>query len=123
MAGKAAKGTNRLENDIFKCRDESNWKKIQELAEQLMQRGTGPQSEAMASFFIGESKLEQFLEEHPPTEANINKAKTGLTEAKRYLNNCFTEHGAKASPLFFPLLACAFNRTSRPARADALCVV
>uniref|UniRef100_A0A224YL41 Calmodulin binding protein n=1 Tax=Rhipicephalus zambeziensis TaxID=60191 RepID=A0A224YL41_9ACAR len=96
MAGKAAKGTNRLENDIFKCRDESNWKKIQELAEQLMQRGTGPQSEAMASFFIGESKLEQFLEEHPPTEANINKAKTGLTEAKRYLNNCFTEHGAKA---------------------------
>ncbi|KAL3216727.1 hypothetical protein MRX96_051134 [Rhipicephalus microplus] len=50
----------------------------------------------MASFFIGESKLEQFLEEHPPTEANINKAKTGLTEAKRYLNNCFTEHGAKA---------------------------
>ncbi|KAH7932952.1 hypothetical protein HPB49_005251 [Dermacentor silvarum] len=96
MAGKAAKGTNRLENDIFKCRDESNWKKIQELAEQLMQRGTGPQSEAMASFFIGESKLEQFLEEHPPTEANINKAKTGLTEAKRYLNNCFTEHGTKA---------------------------
>ncbi|XP_077493698.1 tetratricopeptide repeat domain 7 [Amblyomma americanum] len=96
MAGKAAKGTNRLENDIFKCRDESNWKKIQELAEQLMQRGTGPQSEAMASFFIGESKLEQFLEEHPPTEANINKAKTGLTEAKRYLNNCFTEHGSKA---------------------------
>ncbi|KAH9380268.1 hypothetical protein HPB48_018188 [Haemaphysalis longicornis] len=96
MAGKAVKGTNRLENDIFKCRDESNWKKIQELAEQLMQRGTGPQSEAMASFFIGESKLEQFLEEHPPTEANINKAKTGLTEAKRYLNNCFTEHGTKA---------------------------
>ncbi|KAH6924627.1 hypothetical protein HPB50_020860 [Hyalomma asiaticum] len=94
MAGKAAKGTNRLENDIFKCRDESNWKKIQELAEQLMQRGTGPQS---GHFFIGESKLEQFLEEHPPTEANINKAKTGLTEAKRYLNNCFTEHGAKAS--------------------------
>uniref|UniRef100_A0A147BRX5 Putative calmodulin-binding protein n=2 Tax=Ixodes ricinus TaxID=34613 RepID=A0A147BRX5_IXORI len=96
MAGKVAKGTNRIENEIFKCRDEANWRKIQDLAEQLQQRGGGPASEVMASFFIGESKLEQFLEEHPPTEVNIPKAKTGLTEAKRYLQHCFTEHGAKA---------------------------
>ncbi|KAL3248849.1 hypothetical protein MRX96_056337 [Rhipicephalus microplus] len=56
MAGKAAKGTNRLENDIFKCRDESNWKKIQELAEQLMQRGTGPQSGQSAICAVGHDK-------------------------------------------------------------------
>ncbi|KAG0424781.1 hypothetical protein HPB47_028002 [Ixodes persulcatus] len=58
----------------------------------------------MASFFIGESKLEQFLEEHPPTEVNIPKAKTGLTEAKRYLQHCFTEHGAKACRLAMPFI-------------------
>ncbi|XP_064490082.1 tetratricopeptide repeat protein 7B-like [Ornithodoros turicata] len=95
MAGKVAKGTNRLENEIFKCRDESNWRKIQELAEQLQQRSTGPGSEVLASFLIGESKLEQYLEEHPPIKANVQKAKTGLTEAKRYLQSCFSEHGAK----------------------------
>ncbi|CAN8022351.1 unnamed protein product [Ixodes persulcatus] len=104
MAGKVAKGTNRIENDIFKCRDEANWRKIQDLAEQLQQRGGGPATEVMASFFIGESKLEQFLEEHPPTEVNIPKAKTGLTEAKRYLQHCFTEHGAKACRLAMPFI-------------------
>ena len=49
------------------------------------------------NFLIGECKLEQFLEENPPIESNISKAKTGLTEAKRYLQTCISEQGAKVN--------------------------
>ncbi|KAF8793573.1 Tetratricopeptide repeat protein 7B like protein [Argiope bruennichi] len=51
--------------------------------------------DVLVNFLIGECKLEQFLEENPPIENNIQKAKTGLTEAKRYLQTCISEQGAK----------------------------
>lgn len=34
-------------------------------------------------FVLGEAKLEMYLEENPPVESNISKARTTLTEAKR----------------------------------------
>ncbi|XP_035208898.1 tetratricopeptide repeat protein 7B-like [Stegodyphus dumicola] len=87
------KASSRIEYEISRSRDESNWKKVAELAEQLNQRSSG--FDVLVNFLIGECKLEQFLEESPPIESNISKAKTGLTEAKRYLQTCISEQGAK----------------------------
>ncbi|XP_071440468.1 tetratricopeptide repeat protein 7B [Hetaerina americana] len=87
MAGKA-RNTGRYEADIEKCREEGNWKREVELAEQMKTR---LQNDALATFCIGEGKLESFLEEHPPIEANISKARTGLNDAKRYLMLVVTE--------------------------------
>lgn len=49
----------------------------------------------LSDFLIGEGKLENYLEEYPPIESNIHKAKSGLTEAKRYLNMVITDAGIK----------------------------
>ena len=56
-------------------------------------------SESLATFLIGEGKLELYLEEFPPIDANINKARSGLAEAKRFLVNSTTEQGKKAGVL------------------------
>jgi tetratricopeptide repeat protein 7 len=53
-------------------------------------------AEHLSSFLIGEGKLESFLEENPPIEANITKAKAGLAEAKRLLSSVSGEEGRKA---------------------------
>lgn len=45
---------------------------------------------------MGEARLESFLEEHPPLQANIAKARVGLVEAKRCLNLVANENGQKA---------------------------
>ncbi|XP_021924008.1 tetratricopeptide repeat protein 7B isoform X2 [Zootermopsis nevadensis] len=92
MAGKSR--SFRIETEIEKSREESNWKKVIDLAEQLKLRS--PNSEYLANFLIGEGKLESFLEELPPTDANISKARTGLTDAKRYLLSTASEQGKKA---------------------------
>jgi hypothetical protein len=49
----------------------------------------------LANFLIGEGKLESFLEEFPPIDAHISKARTGLAEAKRYLLSTASEQGKK----------------------------
>ncbi|XP_042212941.1 tetratricopeptide repeat protein 7B-like isoform X6 [Homarus americanus] len=93
MSGK----TNRakcLETEIERSREESNWKKVIELAEHLKARNQ-PGLETLANFLIGEGKLESYLEEHPPTESNIPKAKNGLAEARRYLHMCIGEPAKK----------------------------
>jgi len=53
--------------------------------------------ECLANFLIGEGKLESYLEEFPPIDANTNKGRTGLTEAKRYLLSSANEQGKKVS--------------------------
>lgn len=45
---------------------------------------------------LGEARLESFLEECPPLEANIAKARLGLVEAKRCLHFVANENGQKA---------------------------
>lgn len=40
----------------------------------------------LANFLLGEARLESYLEEWPPTEANVNRAKYNLIEAQRNLN-------------------------------------
>lgn len=51
--------------------------------------------ETLADFLLGEGKLESFLEEYPPVEENILKAKNGLNDAKKHLLNAITELGKK----------------------------
>ncbi|KAG8035973.1 hypothetical protein G9C98_003100 [Cotesia typhae] len=75
--------TLRIENEIDKYRGEGNWKKVIELANSLKE--LYPSNECLANFLSGEGKLENFLEETPPIEANITKAKTGLIDAKKDL--------------------------------------
>lgn len=51
--------------------------------------------ECLSNFLIGEGKLENYLEEYPPIEANIHRAKLGLIEAKKYLQLAANELGRK----------------------------
>ncbi|XP_014242615.1 tetratricopeptide repeat protein 7B isoform X2 [Cimex lectularius] len=93
MTTKSSKGV-RLETDIEKCREESNWKKVIELSDQLKSKHSsqGP----LCNFLMGEGKLEMFLEECPPLECNVNKAKVGLCPAKKCLLIAAGDLGVKA---------------------------
>ncbi|XP_049781839.1 tetratricopeptide repeat protein 7B-like isoform X2 [Schistocerca cancellata] len=93
MTGKSRNWV-RIEADIVKGREEGNWKKLIELAEHLKSRS--PSSECLAHFLIGEGKLESYLETFPPVEQNNNKARSGLSEAKRYLLSTVGEQGKQA---------------------------
>lgn len=42
-------------------------------------------TECLANFLCGEGRLESFLEQTPPIDANISKARNGLAETRRYL--------------------------------------
>lgn len=61
----------------------------------------GSVSESLGDFLIGEGKLENFLEDSPPIEANIHSAKLGLIEAKRYLHMVTNEAGIRVSKRVF----------------------
>ncbi|XP_015922937.1 tetratricopeptide repeat protein 7B isoform X2 [Parasteatoda tepidariorum] len=76
--------------------------------------------DVLVNFLIGESKLEQFLEENLPIESNISKAKTGLTEAKRYLQTCISEQGAKLNVMRDAHLLLAKLLYSQGSYEDAL---
>ncbi|KMQ92858.1 tetratricopeptide repeat protein 7b [Lasius niger] len=41
--------------------------------------------ECLANFLCGEGRLESFLEQTPPIDANISKARNGLVETRKYL--------------------------------------
>lgn len=41
--------------------------------------------ECLANFLCGEGRLESFLEQTPPIDANIGKARNGLQETRKYL--------------------------------------
>lgn len=50
----------------------------------------------MALFLIGEGKLESYLLENPPVEANFARAKLGLIEAKQALQQVIGDEGQRA---------------------------
>ncbi|XP_014479484.1 PREDICTED: tetratricopeptide repeat protein 7B isoform X2 [Dinoponera quadriceps] len=75
--------TLRIESEIDRNREEGNWKKVIELAEHL--KVQYPSNECLANFLCGEGRLESFLEQTPPIDANISKARNGLAETRRYL--------------------------------------
>ncbi|XP_011646054.2 tetratricopeptide repeat protein 7B [Pogonomyrmex barbatus] len=75
--------TLRIESEIDRNREDGNWKKVIELAEHL--KVQYPSNECLANFLCGEGRLESFLEQTPPIDANIAKARNGLTETRKYL--------------------------------------
>nr|XP_022901602.1 tetratricopeptide repeat protein 7B isoform X1 [Onthophagus taurus]XP_022901603.1 tetratricopeptide repeat protein 7B isoform X2 [Onthophagus taurus] len=94
MTGRAKVVTLRIEAEIEKNREESNWSKVIELAEQLREKS--PEYEYLSQFLIGEGRLESYLEEWAPIETNVNKAKLNLMEARRNLQIASDEKGKKA---------------------------
>lgn len=54
-------------------------------------------AEYLSNFLIGEGKLEKYLEEYAPIEANIHRAKIGLIEAKKYLQLAANDMGKKVA--------------------------
>jgi len=90
-----------LEQDIERAREEGNWKKVVELANQLKDRlERDKPNEALGWFLIGEGKLEEYLEENPPVIDNpmhieSSSSKTKLREAKSCLEKVLGEDAAK----------------------------
>lgn len=52
--------------------------------------------EPLAQFLIGEGRLECYLQENPPIEANFARAKIGLVEAKQALQQVTGDEGQRA---------------------------
>ncbi|XP_011061172.1 PREDICTED: tetratricopeptide repeat protein 7B isoform X3 [Acromyrmex echinatior] len=75
--------TLRIESEIDRNREDGNWKKVIQLADHL--KVQYPSNECLANFLSGEARLESFLEQTPPIDANIVKARNGLTETRKYL--------------------------------------
>ncbi|ESO87594.1 hypothetical protein LOTGIDRAFT_127587 [Lottia gigantea] len=73
----------RLESEIERCRVEANWKRALELAQQLGQKS--PDMISLVNFILAESKLEEFLSEHQPSERTVAKAKSELNETEQKL--------------------------------------
>ncbi|XP_013146967.1 PREDICTED: tetratricopeptide repeat protein 7B [Papilio polytes] len=94
MTSRSKNSVRSYETEIEKNREESNWKKAVELAQQLKSRS--PQHESLAHFLIGEGKLEAYFEEWPPIKENIERAQRELSEARGYLTLATDEAGKKA---------------------------
>ncbi|GBP53931.1 Tetratricopeptide repeat protein 7B [Eumeta japonica] len=94
MTSRSKNAVRSYETEIEKSREESNWKKVIELAQQLKARST--QHESLAHFLIGEGKLEAYLEEWPPLKDNIERAQRELSDARGYLTLATDEAGNKA---------------------------
>lgn len=87
-------GVSTVEAEIERAREEGNWKRVVQLAEQLRLR---PERtfETLAHFLIGEAKLEDFLEEYPAKEKNAHRAKDGLQEARDCLTRTIGDDAKK----------------------------
>ncbi|KAL0116762.1 hypothetical protein PUN28_009995 [Cardiocondyla obscurior] len=75
--------TLRIESEIDRNREDGNWQKVIQLAEHL--KAQYPSNECLSNFLSGEARLESFLEQTPPVDANIAKARNGLVETRKYL--------------------------------------
>src|SRR5882757_114113 len=76
----------RLESDIERNREEGNWNRCIELAQQL-----GSEQPQLVQFLMGEAKLEKYLEDGKIADPAL------LSEAKKHLNFCLSS--SSPSPL------------------------
>uniref|UniRef100_F6YUK1 Tetratricopeptide repeat protein 7B n=1 Tax=Macaca mulatta TaxID=9544 RepID=F6YUK1_MACMU len=78
------KAGSRLETEIERCRSECQWERIPELVKQLSAKLIA--NDDMAELLLGESKLEQYLKEHPLRQgASPRGPKPQLTEVRKHL--------------------------------------
>ncbi|XP_023575422.1 tetratricopeptide repeat protein 7B isoform X1 [Octodon degus] len=78
------KGGSRLETEIERCRSECQWERIPELVKQLSAKLIA--NDDMAELLLGESKLEQYLKEHPLRQgASPRGPRPQLTEVRKHL--------------------------------------
>lgn len=99
--GRTGGASSTIEVEIERAREEANWNHVMVMAEQLRQR-PDRQLETLGNFLVGEAKLENFLEEYPPKDKNVAKAKEGLIEAKDYLTKTIGDEAkrlGKTGPL------------------------
>ncbi|KAL3289963.1 hypothetical protein HHI36_023346 [Cryptolaemus montrouzieri] len=89
----AKANTNRVEVEIEKNREEGNWSKVIELADQLKEKT--PEFVCLCDFLIGEGKLVNYLEEYSPIEVYAKRARVSLVEAKRFLHQVTYDAGIK----------------------------
>ncbi|XP_068634003.1 tetratricopeptide repeat protein 7B [Battus philenor] len=94
MTSRSKNSVRSYETEIEKNREEANWKKAVELAQQLKSRS--PQHESLAHFLIGEGKLEAYFDEWPPIKENIERAQRELSDARGYLTLATDDAGKKA---------------------------
>ncbi|XP_033637024.1 tetratricopeptide repeat protein 7B-like isoform X1 [Asterias rubens] len=73
----------RLEADIEKYRVECNWEKVTELIKNSKTKI--PALETLTHLSLGESELELYLLQNPPTSTNFKEAKKELANAKHHL--------------------------------------
>ncbi|XP_030375238.1 tetratricopeptide repeat protein 7B [Scaptodrosophila lebanonensis] len=88
------RNTTKVEALIESCRSDGKWQRVLELTDEL--KTGSPHNECLANFLVGEARLENYLEENAPIESNFGRAKSGLGEARRYLNLALGESGQKA---------------------------
>ncbi|XP_073098082.1 tetratricopeptide repeat protein 7B isoform X2 [Manis javanica] len=78
------KAGSRLETEIERCRSECQWERIPELVRQLSAKLLA--SDDMAELLLGESKLEQYLKDHPLRQgASPRGPRPQLTEVRKHL--------------------------------------
>ncbi|XP_052755595.1 uncharacterized protein LOC113510897 [Galleria mellonella] len=94
MTSRSKNAVRIYESEIDKNREDSNWKKVVDLAQQLKARS--PQHESLSHFLIGEGKLEGYLAEWPPSKENIERAQRELSDARGYLTLATDEAGKRA---------------------------
>uniref|UniRef100_A0A8C5UQS7 Tetratricopeptide repeat protein 7B n=1 Tax=Microcebus murinus TaxID=30608 RepID=A0A8C5UQS7_MICMU len=78
------KAGSRLETEIERCRSECQWERIPELVKQLSAKLIA--NDDMAELLLGESKLEQYLKEHPLKQGVSPRGpRPQLTEVRKHL--------------------------------------
>ncbi|KAI5727260.1 hypothetical protein M8J76_017120 [Diaphorina citri] len=90
----------KIEHDIEKNREECNWVKVLELADQLSKSWLNSSVAPLCSFLCGEARLELYLQDNPPfitkREGGFEAGDTMLLESKKDLLDASSEAGKKA---------------------------
>ncbi|XP_043661998.1 tetratricopeptide repeat protein 7B isoform X1 [Drosophila teissieri] len=87
--------TTKVEALIESCRSEGKWHRVIALTDDL--KTGSPHNECLANFLVGEARLESYLEDNAlASDSNFGRAKSGLTEARRFLHLALGESGQKA---------------------------
>lgn len=113
------RNTTKVEALIESCRSEGKWQRVIELTDELktgsphngglrgrdygfwitdMYKSLFHITECLANFLVGEARLENYLEENAlvAADSTFGRARSGLGEARRYLNLALGESGQKA---------------------------